>query len=717
MAAQTRFVLIGSTLMAGSLMLFIAPAAAQDGFRYPKTRTADVVEDLHGVKVADPYRWLEDLDSPETRAWIEAENEVTFAFLRSIPQRDAIQKRMTELWDFEKFYTPTEEGGRYFFERNDGLQNQNVLYVADALEGSPRVLINPNEFSADGTVALSGTSITDDGKLIAYGVADAGSDWKEFRVRSVDTGKDLPDVIKWVKFSDASWDKKGQGFFYSRYDEPSGDKLEDTNYFQKLYYHRLGTSQSDDRLVYHRPDQKEWGFGGTVTEDGRYLIISVWKGTEPNNRVFYQDLTDESGATVELLNDFDASYDFVGNDGPVFWFSTNLEAPRGKLIAIDTNHPERENWKVLIPEGRDTLRGASVINDQFVANYLNDAKTAVRIFDLQGKLVREVEFPGIGAASGFQGDRDDTETFYTFESFNRPPSVYRYDMTSGKSTLYRAPKVKFNPDDYEVKQVFYNAADGTRIPMFICHKKGLEINGATPTYLYGYGGFNIPLTPRFSISNLTWMELGGIYAQPNIRGGGEYGQEWHDAGRLKNKPNCFSDFINAGEWLIANNYTRSDKLAIGGGSNGGLLVGACMTRRPDLFGAALPAVGVMDMLRFHLFTIGWAWTSDFGDPRVEEDFKVQLSYSPLHNLKPGTKYPATLITTGDHDDRVVPSHSFKFAAALQAAHAGEAPVMIRIETRAGHGAGKPTAKIIEEQADRWAFLVKTLGMDVSADLR
>lgn len=684
---------------------------------YSETRTVDVVDDYHGTKVADPYRWLEDLDAPELKEWIAAQNQITFGYLEEIPQRGKINKRLTELWDYEKFGIPYKRGDRYFFSHNEGLQNQYVLHVTDSLDGEARVLLNPNELSEDGTIALRGTAITDDGELLAYGLSEAGSDWVEYHVRDIDTGEDLTDHLRWVKFSGAAWTKDNQGFFYSRYDEPKGDKLQEANYYHKLYYHRLGRPQSEDVLVYHRPDQKEWGFGGAVTDDGRYLIITIWQGTERKNRVYYMDLDPDGDGqaaidreVVKLLDDFDAQYNLIDNNGPLFWFFTDLDAPRGRVIAVDTRHPERENWQEIIPQAAETLRGVGCVNDMFIANYLKDAHTQIKIFDLDGKFVREVELPGLGSAGGFPGKRSDTETFYAFTSFSYPTTIYRYDMPTGKSTVYKRPQVDFDPDQYVTKQIFYTSTDGTRVPMFITHKKDLKLDGNNPTYLYSYGGFNASLTPYFSISNLVWMEMGGVYAMPNIRGGGEYGKEWHEAGRLKNKQNCFDDFIGAAEWLIANNYTRPEKLAISGGSNGGLLVGACMTQRPDLFGAALPAVGVLDMLRYHKYTIGWAWASDYGSADDPEMFKVLYAYSPLHNIKPGTEYPATLITTADHDDRVVPCHSFKFAAALQAAHAGDAPVLIRVETRAGHGAGKPTYKIIEEIADKWAFLVRTLDM-------
>jgi len=678
---------------------------------YPVTATTNQVDVYHGVAVKDPYRWLEDDNSAATKAWVEAENKVTFDYLASIPQRDAIKRRLTELWNYERYGVPFKRGPRYFFSKNDGLQNQSVLYTRPSLDAEASVLLDPNTLSTDGTVALSGYDITDDGKLMAYGLSTSGSDWQEWRVRDVATAKDLPDVIKWVKFSSASWAKNGCGFYYSRYDEPKEEaKLTRVNYFQKLYFHRLGSPQSEDQLVYERPDQKEWSFGGGVTDDGHYLIISSGQGTDPKNRVLYQDLQAPDAPVVELLMDFDADYSFIDNDGPIFWFRTDLNAPRRRIIAIDTRNPARENWQEIIPQTAETLTGATVINNQFLCTYLKDAHSQVKIFDLEGKFVREIELPGICSVGGFPGKRSDTETFYSYTSFTTPGAIYRLNLQTGTSSMYWLPKLKFNPADYETRQVFFASKDGTKIPMFITHKKGLKLDGKNPTLLYGYGGFSISLTPSFSVANLAWMEMGGVYAMPNLRGGGEYGEEWHQAGTKLNKQNVFNDFISAAEWLIANGYTHPKKLAISGGSNGGLLVGACLTQRPDLYGACLPAVGVMDMLRFHKFTIGWAWTSDFGSADNAGEFAALYAYSPLHNIKPGTEYPATLITTADHDDRVVPAHSFKFAATLQAAQAGPEPILIRIETKAGHGAGKPTSKVIEEVADKCAFLVKSLGM-------
>jgi len=706
--------LFAYALFAFAMTLLAADNAPTPSLTYPRAKTVDQMDDYHGIKVADPYRWLEDTDSADTRDWIEAENKVTFHYLEQIPYRQAIHDRLKTLWNFERYGVPEQQGGRYFYQHNNGLQNQNVLLVADTLAAEPRMLLDPNTLSADGTVALVGHAISDDGKLLAYGTAASGSDWMEWHVRDVDTAKDLPDALKWVKFSGASWTKDGKGFFYSRYDEPkSGAVLRDANYFHKLYYHRLGAPQSEDKLIYDRPDNKELGFAGTVTDDGRYLIITVWQGTSPKNRLYFKDLTDPSAQVVRLLDEFDAEYSFIDNDGPVFWIKTNLETPRGRVIAIDTRHPEKANWKTIVPQSADKLEHANVVNDKFVLSYLKDAQTEVRLYELDGKLIRSVDLPGIGTAEGFGGKRKDKETFYAFTSFINPVTIYRYDFSESKSSLFRKPKVDFDSSQYETKQVFFNSKDGTRVPMFITAKKGLKLDGQNPVLLYAYGGFNISLTPAFSVGNAVWLEMGGVYAQPNLRGGGEYGEEWHEAGTLLRKQNVFDDFIAAGEWLVANKYTSPAKLAIRGGSNGGLLVGACMTQRPDLFGAALPAVGVMDMLRFHKFTIGWAWTSDYGSSDDPAQFKAIYAYSPLHNLKPGTKYPATLVTTADHDDRVVPGHSFKFAATLQADQAGPAPVLIRIETKAGHGAGKPISKQIEETADSWAFVARNLNMQVA----
>ena len=699
-------------LLLGAALVLVHQPVQAERMQYPETRKVDVVDDHHGTQVADPYRWLEDQDGDETAAWVQAQNEVTFAYLETLPTRAGLRDRLTALWNYERYGTPWRVANRLFWYKNDGLQNQSVLYVQDD-GGEARVLLDPNTLSDDGTVALGGMGISDDGRYMAYSLSVSGSDWRTWYVRDIDTGQDLDDRVEWSKFSGASWAHDNSGFFYSRYDAPTaGDEFEQANYFQKVFFHRLGTPQSEDVLVYERPDQKEWGFGADVTEDGAYLILSVWKGTSQKNGVFYRDLT-KSGDVVELLPDFDADYSFVGNDGPLFFFRTDLDAPRGRLIAIDTREPQRSNWREIIPQRDDVLQSASLTADRLVARYMRDAHDQIELHQLDGTFVREVELPSLGSVGGFGGRRDATETYYSFTSFLYPTVIYRYDFSSGTSEVFREPSIDFDFDAYTTEQVFYESKDGTRVPMFLVHKKDLQKNGNNPTLLYGYGGFNVSLTPSFSVSRLVWLEMGGVYAMANLRGGGEYGEEWHQAGTVHEKQNVFDDFVAAGEWLIANGYTKPEKLACQGGSNGGLLVGAVVNQRPDLWGAALPAVGVMDMLRFHKFTIGWAWVSDYGSSEDPEQFRSLYAYSPYHNLKP-IEYPAVMVTTADHDDRVVPGHSFKYAARLQEMQRGDAPTLIRIETKAGHGAGKPTAKVIEELADVYAFLIDNLDMTAPA---
>ena len=679
---------------------------------YPAAAKVDVVDDYHGTQVADPYRWLEDVDSEQARAWIAAQNELTYGYLAKLPARERIKQRLTELWDYPKYGAPFKEGGRYFFSKNTGLQNQSVYYVQESLDAEPRVLLDPNTLSEDGTVALAGMSIARDGKKMAWATSVSGSDWQTWYVRDIDTGKDLTDKVEWSKFSGASWDEKGEGFYYSRYDAPAaGEDLTGTNFFQKLFYHKVGTPQSQDVLVYERPDHQDWGIGGDVTESGDYLIISIWKGTSPQNLLFYKDLRDPSSTIVELLGEFEAEYGFVEHDGGVFYLTTDLDAPRKRLVAVDTANPAKDAWFELIPQKDITLQGVGMINrDEFVAEYMKDAHSVVYRFDHHGSPLGEVPLPGLGSVGGFGGHRADTESFYTFTSFLYPPTIFKYDFETGASTVFREPEIDVDLSDYATEQVFYASKDGTKVPMFLVHRKDIELDGKNPTLLYGYGGFNASMTPYFSISRLQWVEMGGVFAMANLRGGGEYGEEWHQGGMLKNKQNVFDDFIAAAEWLIAKKYTSPAHLACQGGSNGGTLVGAVINQRPELFAAALPAVGVMDMLRFHKFTIGWAWTSDYGSSEDPEMFPVLRAYSPYHNLKDGTCYPATLVTTADHDDRVVPGHSFKYAARIQEAQGCDNPVLIRIETKAGHGGGKPTAKIIEEVADEWAFLALHLGM-------
>lgn len=690
----------------------VTTVPAQKKFDYPKARKVEQVDNYHGTAVRDPYRWMEEAPlNADTQAWIEAQNNLTNSYFATIPQREAIKTRLTELWNYERFSAPARiTEGFYIYSKNDGLQNQSVLYKAKSINDPGSVFFDPNKLTADGTAALGGSSFTDDGKLWAYGVARSGSDRTEWKVMNVETGEHLPDTLAPNRQGGVSWLKDNSGFFYSSYPPVErGQELKTTTYFQKLYFHKLGTPQSEDYVVYERPDNKEYFIGGGVTEDGNWLIISVGKGTERMNMVYFKNLTMEKAPIMPLVTNLKNSFSFIGNDGSTFYFRTDKDAPRGKVVSVNALEGEPV-WKDVIPESADTLNGVQFVNNQFVLNYMKDAYTKIKIYETDGKFVRDVELPGIGSAGGFGGRRYDTETFYSYSSFNAPPTIYRYDMKTGESTMFRRANVKFNSDDIEVKQVFYNSKDGTRVPMFIVHKKGLKLNGKNPTLLYGYGGFNIPQTPGFSVARLPWLEMGGVYAVACIRGGSEYGKEWWANGAKLKKQNVFDDFIAAGEWLIANKYTTNKKLAIQGGSNGGLLVGAVLNQRPDLFGAALPAVGVMDMVRFPKFTIGWAWTSDYGSPDNPEEFKALYAYSPLHNIKPGTKYPATLVTTSDHDDRVYPAHSFKYAAALQEAQAGDAPVLIRIETKAGHGAGKPTSKQIQEQADIYGFLVKSLGV-------
>jgi Serine proteases of the peptidase family S9A len=692
---------------------FVTVAASAAPIDYPKAKKGDQVDDYHGTKVADPYRWLETdvRTSKDVADWVAAENKVTFHYLAGIAEREPIRKQLTTLWNYEKYTVPFKRGSRYFFSKNNGLQNQFVLYTVDKWTDTPRVLLDPNTWSKDGTVALGPLSISDDAKYAAYAIAEAGSDWEVIHVVDVATSQTLPDEIKWVKFSGISWTKDDKGFFYSRFPAvEAGKAYQSLNRDQKIYYHRLGTPQSDDVVVWYDPAQPEWNHGAEVTEDGRYVVITTTKGTAAKNQVHVKDLQEPYAMSMTIVDKIENDYSFAGNDGPVLYFRTDLNAQKGRLIAIDLRNAARENWKEIVPESDATLQGAGYVGHRLVANYLRDAHSEIRLFDTAGKLVRTVELDGIGSAGGFNGRSDDNETFYNFASFATPPSVYHYDIATGEKQLLFRAKVTMNPEDYVVKQVFYTSKDGTKVPMFISHKKGLKLNGDNPTLLYGYGGFDISMQPSFSISRLTWMNMGGVYAVANLRGGGEYGEAWHEGGIKLHKQNVFDDFIAAAEYLTKNGYTKPAKLAIQGASNGGLLIGAVENQRPDLFGATLPAVGVMDMLRFNKFTAGRYWVDDYGSSENADEFKALYAYSPYHNVKPGTKYPATLITTADTDDRVVPGHSFKFAAAIQEAQAGPAPVLIRIETRAGHGGGKPTAKQIEETTDQLAFLVKNLAM-------
>ena len=688
----------------------VAQEGAQQSMKYPKTKTVDVVDEYFGNRVTDAYRWLEDTESEETAAWIEAQNEITQAYLKSLPDREPMRKRLEALWNYERFGLPRRRGDTFFYSHNDGLQDQSVLYKTGSLDGARKVLIDPNKLSQDGTVALAGTATTTDGKLIAYGLADGGSDWRTWKVRDVASGDDLPDLIQWVKFSSIAWMPDSSGFFYSRYKEPvEGEELTGTNENQKMYFHQMGTEQSEDALIIERPDHPKWGFSPEVTDDGRYLVVQNWKGSEPKAQIFVKDLSNDDGQIQELITGFDAEYEWIGSIEDTLYFLTDHEAPKRRLIAVKADNPNRDSWVEVIPEGHDVIESVSLFGETFYVASLKDARSKVTRHSLDGKLMDEVDLPGVGSVGGFGGRQDATETFFSFTNYVTPASIYRVDLADGgKISLWRQPKVAFNVDDFITEQVFCKSKDGTRVPMIITRHKDSKLDGSNQTLLYAYGGFNISLTPGFSPAVAGWIESGGIYVVANLRGGGEYGREWHEDGMRLKKQNVFDDFIAAAEHLIAEGYTTSKRLGIRGGSNGGLLVGAVMTQRPDLFGACLPAVGVMDMLRYHKFTIGWAWVTEFGSSDEEDQIKNLLSYSPLHNLKPGTCYPPTMVTTADRDDRVVPGHSFKFAAALQAAQSCDNPTLIRIETRAGHGAGTPVSKRIEEYADLWAFLKANL---------
>ncbi len=693
-----------------------APVPAQ-AIVYPETPKGEVVDDYHGVKIADPYRWLEDPATPASRAWIEAQNRLTFSYLDKLPQRARWTARLTELNDYERYAPPARYGKWYVYTHNDGLQNQAVYWKMQGLSGTPEVLLDPNTLSKDGTIAVSGAELSEDGSKFAYSLSVAGSDWVTWHVREVATNKELPDLIEWSKFSGASFTKDGSAFFYSRYPQPKpGVALEEANYYHQLWLHRLGTSQSADELIYEDKEHKTRGVYGGVTDDGNYVVFSISEGTDRRTRLYYKPLSKDGknakqSATVRLLDSFDAAYTFVGNKGSTFFVLTDRDAPRGRLVAIDLKKPEPKAWRELIPEGKDKLEAVRHVGHGFVAMWLRRAAAAVSCHKESGELVRELALPGIGDVMGFIGRPSDTEVFYSFSSFTMPATIYRLDLKTGASTLFRQPKLKFDPAEFETRQVSYRSKDGSEVPMFLVGKKGLGKSGDVPTYLYGYGGFNISINPEYSSKIIAWIERGYLYAAPSLRGGGEFGEAWHQAGMLDKKQTVFDDFSAAAEYLVKEGYTRPSRIAISGRSNGGLLVGASITQHPELFGAALAGVGVMDMLRFHKFTIGHAWTSEYGSADEAKDFPTLRAYSPLHNVRPGGKYPATLVVTGDHDDRVVPAHSFKFIATLQAAQAGPAPALIRIDVATGHGAGKPLAKQIEEAGDSFAFLAHALGAE------
>jgi prolyl oligopeptidase len=686
-------------------------AGAGDGgspWGTPPTRTDPVVETLHGAEVADPYRWLEDQDGAEVAAWVAAQNAATRAVLDALPARADLRERLRELWNYARYEPPERAGDRWFFRKNDGLQNQPVLYVSDDPQQDGKVLLDPNTLSPDGTVALAALAIDEQGQRVAYATSASGSDWREWRVLDVATGATLPDRLQWSKFGGAAWTHDGVGFFYQRYPAPQpGATFEAINDNAQLCYHRLGAEQAADRVVLERPDEPKWSFGGEVTDDGRLLVIRIGRGSERRNRVAVVDLQQPEWPVAHLPMDFDAAWDFVGNDGDRLFFRTDFEAPRGRVLALDWRAPEQR--AEIVPQQQQPLRSVQLLGGRLLCSYLEDATSRVRVHGLDGAVAGELPLPALGTASGFRGRPRDRTTFFTFTTFTAPPAVWRYDLDGGVCAPFRAPAFGRADADLEARRVFLQSRDGTRLPLFLVHKRGIALDGNSPCYLFGYGGFDAAMTPRFSVPNLVFVERGGIYAQAVLRGGGEYGEAWHRAGMLGQKQNVFDDFVACAEYLLRNGYTSTPRLAVGGGSNGGLLVGAVLTQRPDLFGAAVPEVGVLDMLRYHKFTIGWAWAAEYGTSDDPEQFAWLLRYSPLHNVVPGTRYPATLVMTGDHDDRVLPGHSYKFAAALQAAQAGPAPILLRVETQAGHGAGKPVQKLIDEAADKLAFLDWALG--------
>lgn len=691
-------------------LMFMAPILAAGQLQYPTTKKGETVEDYHGTKVADPYRWLEDDNSEETKAWVQAQNKVTFDYLATLPQRDKIKKRLEELWNYPRYSSPSKKNEYYYFYKNDGLQNQAVLYRQKGLDGKPEEFLNPNTLNKEGIAALGSTSFSKSGKYFAYSVAVAGSDWQEGYIMETATKKVLTDKIRWIKFSGFSW-KGDEGFYYSGYDQPDEKtKLSKQNQNHKVFYHKLGTDQSQDELIYQDKEHPLRYHGAGLTEDKRFLILQVSEGTS-GAEIWYWDLEDPAQDKFNLLiKGFSTEPDVIDNYSSRLLVRTNDGAPNYKVVLIDPKNPGKENWKTIIPEKEEALQGVGTAGGYMFASYLKDASTKVYQYTYNGDLVREIKLPGIGSASGFGGEREDKEFFYTFSSFSTPPSIYRYNIATGESVLFRKTEVKIKTDDFVTEQVFFTSKDGTKVPMFLTYKKGLVKNGQNPVLLYGYGGFNIPVTPGFSTSNAFFIEQGGIYVSVTLRGGSEYGEKWHKAGMLENKQNVFDDFIGAAEHLVKEKYTNSQKIAIRGGSNGGLLVGAVMTQRPDLFKVALPAVGVLDMLRYHKFTVGWGWAVEYGNADSAKQFPYLYKYSPYHNLKQGVSYPATLVTTADHDDRVVPAHSFKFAARLQEYHTGTNPVLIRVDVNAGHGAGKPTSKQIDEATDIWSFVMYNLGM-------
>ncbi|HET54396.1 MAG TPA: S9 family peptidase [Ignavibacteria bacterium] len=693
------------------LLSFSCFIFAQSQFNYPDTKKIDLVEDYHGVQVADPYRWLEDNNSDETAAWVEVQNEFTQNYLTQIPFREDIKNRLTELWNYEKYSAPKKVGDFYIFSKNDGLQEQSVIYIQESLDAEPEVFLDPNLLSDDGSVSLAGLYFSNDNKYAAYAISRGGSDWREIFVMNVDDKSLLEDHINWAKFTSIAW--YNDGFFYSRYDEPEEEqKLKAQNEFQKLYYHKIGTAQTDDVLVLEDKENPKRGFMASVTDDEKYLIINAWEGSAKSNLLFYKDLVNDS-QIISIVDTLESEYNFVANIDDKFLIHTNNNAPNYRLILIDLENPSRENWKDIIPGTQDVLSSVSFVGEKLIATYMKDANNVVKVYSQEGEYFYDIGLPSVGTVYGFGGKQTDKEVFYTFTSFTYPPTIYRYNVETNESQLFRKSDIKFDMENFETNQVFYESKDGTKIPLFITHKKGLELNGENPTLLYAYGGFNVSQRPSFRLTALPLLENGGVYALACLRGGGEYGKEWHEAGMLDKKQNVYDDYIAAAEYLIEKKYTNPNKLAIQGGSNGGLLVGAVINQRPELFKVAFPMVGVMDMLRFHKFTIGWAWVPEYGSSDDPEQFKFLYEYSPLHNVKSGLNYPATMITTADHDDRVFPAHSFKYAAEMQAKSTSENPILIRIETKVGHGAGTSTSKAIELYTDILSFMFYNLGLSIN----
>ncbi len=667
--------------------------------------TKDNEENFHGTLVTDPYRYMENPQDPKVIKWVEKQNKITKEFISSYPERDKIKQRLTELWDYPKTFIPKESQGKYFYQKNQGLKNQPILYMQEGIEGTPMEILDPNTLSTDGTVALTNYSISKNAKYLTYSLSESGSDWQDIRVMDLEKMENTKDEITWCKFTSIEW-IGDEGFYYTRFPQPGSVPLEDESNYQKVYYHKIGTHQSEDKLIYERPEFKELGFRPILSDDERYLCLNVWLGTDSKNRFYYKDLTSD-GPVVRLLDDHDAGYYFIGNDDNLFYFLSDLDTPKGSVIAIDIQNPDEVIE--IIPETEDVLADAVMINDGFVGVYRHNAYYQLKIFNKDGDYVKDVQLPGLGSIEGVWGKRGSQEFFYGFSSFLYPSTVFRYDYTTSESTIFGEQVINFDPKSYETNQVFYKSKDGTKVSMFLTHKKGLELNGKNTTLLYGYGGFNISITPFYSPTTMMFLEQGGVYAVANLRGGSEYGEQWHRAGMLENKQNVFDDFISASEWLIENGYTNNKKLSIMGRSNGGLLVAACMVQRPDLFGAVLCGVPVTDMLRYHRFTVGRYWIPEYGDPQNPDHFEFMYAYSPLHNVEKGVEYPPTLITTADTDDRVVPAHAYKFGATLQKAQKGKNPILVRVDTKAGHGQGKPTSMVIEEQVDIFSFIFKVCG--------